>query len=243
MNYLKAKKWKEYLEKNKVLYEKGERMNILDIVGPIMIGPSSSHTAGVVRIGQIANKICGGVPDLVNITFYGSFSKTFKGHGSDRAIIGGLLGFNPWDENIKNSLLIAKDKHLKYTFLISDDETYHPNTIKLEINRNNILTEIIGISVGGGNIEIKNINGLEVEINCDKNTILINHLDYKGVVMEVSKILYEKNINIATMNVFRKEKKGQAIMVIEVDEEISIEVLKILSNINFIKKSILIPSL
>lgn len=218
-------------------------MNILDIVGPIMIGPSSSHTAGVVRIGQITNKICGGIPCSATITFYGSFSKTYRGHGSDRAIIGGLLGFNPWDENIRNSLNIANDRGLDYSFLTSNIITSHPNTIKLEVFRDDIITTIIGVSIGGGNILIKNINGLDLEINCDKNTVLINHFDHKGVVMEVSKVLFDNNINIATMNVYREEKKGKAIMVIEIDEDISTEIIYILSRQKFVNKSILIPSI
>ncbi|MFV0503295.1 MAG: L-serine ammonia-lyase, iron-sulfur-dependent subunit beta [Lachnospirales bacterium] len=217
-------------------------MNIFDIVGPIMIGPSSSHTAGVVRIGQVINRVCGGIPESVNITFYGSFSKTYKGHGSDRAILGGLLGFNTWDENIKFAFDVAKIKNMNFQFNTSNENKEHPNTIKILAIKNGITTEIIGVSVGGGNILIKNINGLKVEINCEKNTILINHLDYKGVVMKVSKILFENNINIATMNVFREEKRGKAIMVIEVDESINEHILEILLGVEFIEKSILIPS-
>lgn len=217
-------------------------MNILDVVGPIMIGPSSSHTAGVVRIGQITNKILGGIPDKIEIIFYGSFSKTYMGHGSDRAIIGGLLGFDPWNENIKEALSIARDKNIDFTFKTSDTPTEHPNTICINAWKYNTLTSVTAISVGGGSVVVKNINGLAVEINCERNTILINHMDHKGVIMEVSKLLFNNNINIATMNVFREEKKGKAIMVIEIDEEISSDILSLISKVNFILKSILIPS-
>ncbi|MFV0503100.1 MAG: L-serine ammonia-lyase, iron-sulfur-dependent subunit beta [Lachnospirales bacterium] len=213
-------------------------MNIFDIVGPIMIGPSSSHTAGVVRIGQICNKIFGKA-DKYEIIFYESFAKTYNGHGSDKAIIGGLLNMNPWDDNLPKALEIAKKKNMNYTMSTSTDKSEHPNAVLVKANN----TSVLGFSVGGGNILIKKINDVNVEIDGKYDTIFINHIDEPGVIHEVTEVLYKYAINIANMKVYRSEKGGNAIMIIEIDGTINPNVTQELNSKCKINKSTIIPSI
>ncbi len=219
-------------------------MNIFNIIGPIMIGPSSSHTAGVVRVGLISYNIFGKTPKDIEVIFYGSFAKTYIGHGSDKAIMGGLLGMNTNDENIRHSLSLAKKNGINFKFTTSEDITKHPNTLKIigKSIKDDIIT-ITGESVGGGNIVIRKINDLAVELDGTYDTILINHVDLPGVVKNVTSVLYENKINIANMKVYRSEKGGNAMMIIESDEKLEETITTKISDIINIKNATIIPKI
>ncbi|EQB90076.1 L-serine dehydratase, beta chain [bioreactor metagenome] len=211
-----------------------------DILGPIMIGPSSSHTAGAARLAKIAATIAENDIKEVRFLLHGSFAKTYKGHGSDRALVAGILGMDPWDENLRNSMEIAIDKGIKYTFEEFDLGEVHPNTVKFIItSHNGIETEITGSSVGGGNILIFDVDGQRVEFTGEYPTLIITHLDVPGMIHKVSTLLFNENINIAFMNVYRKARGSEASMVVETDGEVNddiIEKIKALGNIKNIEE-------
>ena len=212
-------------------------MNIFDIIGPIMIGPSSSHTAGAARLGLIARKILGSQPIKAQIDLYGSFAETYKGHGTDLALIAGLLGMNPDDENLPNSFNIAKQKDLDFHFeLKKDTETIHPNTVFFHLTDALANTSVIGgISLGGGRVLVTNIDGFPVELTGELPTLLTVHEDTKGIVSKVTALLAEKSINIANMRVSRRQKGGLAAMIIEADQNITTDIVPIISQNEKIK--------
>ncbi len=206
-------------------------LNVFDIVGPIMIGPSSSHTAGAVRIGKYARLVLGDMPVKATINLSGSFAKTYKGHGTDRAIIAGILGMDTDDSRIPESLVIAKNEGLAYTFTPCEIEGAHPNTAEIILeacNGDSITLE--GSSVGGGNILIKKINGTKVSIDGKSDTILITHSDTPGMVGVVSNLLGSFDININGFSLCRDRKGGKAIMTIAIDghmnDDIKEQILK-----------------
>jgi L-serine dehydratase len=207
-----------------------DKSSIFDMIGPVMIGPSSSHTAGVVRIGRVAVKVLGGVPDEAQITFYNSFARTYEGHGSDRAIIAGLLDFNTDDVRIKTSFDAAKEKGLKYTFRsIGNASTYHPNTVKLNLKKEDKEIEIIGVSKGGGIISVIEVNGFSSNFAANLYTIIILSEDRKGTVSFISSVLANDDCNIASMIVSRKGKNDLACQFYEMDSgirPITLEYLK-----------------
>lgn len=207
--------------------------SVFDILGPIMVGPSSSHTAGAARLGMAARCIAGDDFDNVDFYLYGSFAKTYKGHGTDKALTAGILGMNPSDTDLRNSLDIAKKKGIRVYFIKKDDEVSHPNTVKIVVRKKNgTTTEIVGASIGGGNIYIKNIDGYDVELTGKLPTIIIRHMDRKGMISKVSTVLAGSGLNIATMKVSRIKKGNQASMIIEVDEKITKEIIQDLNNID-----------
>lgn len=211
--------------------------SVFEILGPIMIGPSSSHTAGAARLGKVARQIAAG--EFISVEFYlhGSFAKTYKGHGTDRALTAGVLGMNADDERLRDSLGIAEDKGLKITFIESDLGDFHPNTVKIvfEMNKGDRV-EVIGSSVGGGNIVIKEIDGERVEFTGEYPTIVIKHNDKKGMINKITAILASQGINIATMKVNRKGRGEEASMVIETDNDIISDVSQWLSQIDGVMK-------
>ncbi len=193
-------------------------MNIFDIVGPIMVGPSSSHTAGACKIGNVFNRVYGSIPKEVYITFYGSFADTFLGHGTDKAIVGGLMGYKTFDKRIINSLETADEIGMKVYFIRSKQEMPHPNTVAISSKLNDRDITILAESIGGGNIIVREIDGIQVKLDGAANTIVISHHDEPGMINHVTSVLNEQNINIATMIVSRMEQYGTATMVIEIDE-------------------------
>ncbi|QOY34428.1 L-serine ammonia-lyase, iron-sulfur-dependent subunit beta [Anaerobacillus isosaccharinicus] len=194
---------------------------VFDIIGPIMIGPSSSHTAGAARIGRVARTLLGKQPKWAEISFYGSFAKTYKGHGTDVAIVGGLLDFDTFDQRIKNSLQIAKDLGIDIKIVVEDAVTDHPNTAKIKLGTNEQdAIELVGISIGGGKIEIIELNSFELRLSGNHPAILVVHDDRFGVIAAVSNVLAKHEINIGHMEVSRKEKGKEALMVIEVDHNV-----------------------
>lgn len=191
---------------------------VFDILGPIMIGPSSSHTAGAARLAKVASIIAGGKIKKVEFLLHGSFAQTYKGHGTDKALVAGILNMDPWDENLKRSFNIADEKGIELKFIETDLGDVHPNTVKFIITRDDgHLTEVTGSSIGGGNILVFNIDGQNVEFTGEHPTILTQHRDSPGVISKISTILFEKNINIANMRVYRSGKGKMATMALETD--------------------------
>lgn len=196
-------------------------MNVFDIIGPVMIGPSSSHTAGAVRLGRVVNKIMDGrKPEQVTITLSGSFARTYKGHGTDRALIAGILGYHSWDAEIRDALEIAEERGLNYKFICRDLPGAHPNTAAIRFLLPGGETgEVVGASVGGGNIRVDEVNGMRVDFNGDYSTILVIHLDRPGVIADVTQLMRTQypDANIANFRLSRRERGGEAIMTIEID--------------------------
>ena len=199
--------------------------SVFDIIGPIMIGPSSSHTAGAARIGRVARSLFGREPKWANISFYGSFAKTYRGHGTDVAIIGGILDFDTFDERIIESIAIAKERGIKLQFIEEDAVPVHPNTARVMIGDENGELELVGISIGGGKVEIIELNGFELKLSGNHPAILVVHNDRFGAIAGVSNVLAKYEINIGHMEVARKEKGKLALMTIEVDQNIDGQVL------------------
>ena len=204
-------------------------ISIFDIIGPNMIGPSSSHTAGAASMALLTRKLFKKEPVKVTFTLYGSFAKTYSGHGTDKALLGGILGFSTDDVRIRDAFKIADERGLKYEFIIDDKtETNHPNTADMLLEDADGTTGFVrGESVGGGKIKIVKINNIDVEFTGEYSTLIVRQTDKPGVVAHITKCLSEHNVNIAFMRLFREEKGQTAYTVIESDQHIpdSIEAL------------------
>jgi L-serine dehydratase len=200
--------------------------SVFDIIGPIMIGPSSSHTAGAARIGRVARNLFGREPKWASISLYGSFAQTYKGHGTDVALIGGILDFDTDDERIIHAIDIAKDKGMKISFIEEDALTDHPNTARVFIGDDQGELELVGISIGGGKIEITELNGFELKLSGHHPAILVVHNDRFGAIANVASVLAKHEINIGHMEVSRKEVGKLALMTIEVDHNIEDSVIQ-----------------
>lgn len=195
--------------------------SIFDIIGPKMIGPSSSHTAGAAKIAYMARKIFGYEIAKVDFGLHGSFAKTYQGHGTDKALLAGVMGMKPYDERMNISFQLAEEKGLMYSYYECDLGEVHPNTVRLELeSEDGHKQEIIGSSIGGGKAIINRIDGIDVNITGDYCTLITTHQDYPGVIAKFAGALASHDINIAFMKVFREEKGSMAIMVIEVDQQI-----------------------
>lgn len=214
------------------------------MIGPVMIGPSSSHTAGVVRIARTAYRLLGGRPDEVEIIFYNSFARTYEGHGSDRAIIAGLLDYKTDDKRIKDALTIAQNEGLRYTFKsVGNASTLHPNTIKLILKRDTHTVEVLGESKGGGIINIAEVNGFKADFTANLHTLIITAGDVKGSIAFIADVLAHDDCNIATMSVSRKGKNDVACLVIEMDSGVKPVTLAYLQSLSWVKNCIYIPDI
>lgn len=221
-----------------------EKSSVFDMIGPVMIGPSSSHTAGVVRIARSAIRVLGGRPDKAVITFYNSFARTYEGHGSDRAIIAGLLDFKTDDERIRKSFDFAEEAGLEYTFKsVGNASILHPNSIKLNLTKGNRTVEIIGESKGGGVINIAEIDGFSANFSSSLHTLILKAEDKKGAIAFVATILTQDDCNIATMSVSRKGKHDIACHVIEMDSGLKTVTLDYLRSLSWMKEVIYIPDI
>ncbi|MEB3100811.1 L-serine ammonia-lyase, iron-sulfur-dependent subunit beta [Ferviditalea candida] len=200
--------------------------SMFDIIGPAMIGPSSSHTAGANRIGQLARQIYGKTPSQIGITFYGSFAETYQGHGTDRAVIAGLLGMKTDDERIRNALEIAREQNIQFSFHRGSLEGIHPNSVRIELGDAGESLNAVGISLGGGRIELIELNDYNIRLSGDYPTLVLEHVDQVGVIRDLARLLAEHGINISHMEVDRKQRAGQAIAVIEMDQMIDEELLR-----------------
>ncbi|MCG3090140.1 L-serine ammonia-lyase, iron-sulfur-dependent subunit beta [Sporosarcina cyprini] len=192
--------------------------SVFEIIGPVMIGPSSSHTAGAARIGRVARDLFGRQPKWARIHLYGSFAETYKGHGTDVAIIGGLLDYDTDDERIKTAFEDAAEAGMTYEFIPEEEEADHPNTARIVIGDSKGEMELVGISIGGGTMEVTELNGFPLRLSGHYPALLVVHDDRAGVIAGVSNAIAEQGMNIAHMEVGRKEKGKMALMVIEVDQ-------------------------
>lgn len=207
-------------------------MNLFDLIGPVMIGPSSSHTAGAARIGRVARQLLGEKPVKAVVSFHGSFEKTYVGHGTDRAVAGGLMDMGVDDERLRRSLKLAKEEGLDLSFRPVRLRDAHPNTVVVDVTGDTGKhVTVQAASIGGGRIMVQYLDGLEVGFSGERTTLVIRHTDAPGAIAMVTHILSGVQINIATMRVFRREAGGEAVMAIELDQrpqENLIAALKIL---------------
>ena len=212
-------------------------MNIFEIIGPVMVGPSSSHTAGAVRIGYVARMLMGEPVVKAKILLYGSFLATGKGHGTQRALVAGLLGMQPDDMNIPESFEIARTQGMEVAFGESHLKEAHPNTAQLILEGASGRTlEVVGESLGGSRINIAQLDGIATNFSGDYPTLVVHNLDQPGHVAEVTSMLSHKSVNIAAMQLYRSNRGGEAVMVVECDQEIPQEALKWLEHLEGIRK-------
>ncbi|MDO5375659.1 MAG: L-serine ammonia-lyase, iron-sulfur-dependent subunit beta [Staphylococcus rostri] len=200
--------------------------SVFDIIGPTMVGPSSSHTAGAVRIGLVARSLFGGQPAQADIYLFGSFMETYKGHGTDVALVGGLLGYDTDDSRIESSLETAKNLGMRVNFIEMSEERSHPNTAIIDMTDGETTISVEGVSIGGGKIEIVAINGFPINISGNYPTLLVFHKDTFGTIGKVANVLGEHSINVGSMHVSRKEKGDQALMTCELDESVGADIIE-----------------
>ncbi|MCI8662691.1 MAG: L-serine ammonia-lyase, iron-sulfur-dependent, subunit beta [Hungatella sp.] len=212
-------------------------MNIFDILGPVMVGPSSSHTAGAVRIGLVTKKLLGAVPVKAVITLSGSFSATGVGHGTDRALVAGLLGMKPDNICIPESFEYAKKEGMEFSFIHENIRGAHPNTALLEVwDSTGRTVAVQASSLGGGRIMVNKLDGVQIDVTAERPALIVHNLDQPGHVAEVTSMLAHKSINIATLNLYRNKRGGDAVMVIETDQNIPASSLEWLKRVEGIMK-------
>jgi L-serine dehydratase len=193
-------------------------MNVFDIIGPVMIGPSSSHTAGAVRIGRTGLGILGEDVAKAGIGLAGSFAQTYRGHGTDRALIAGLLGMFPDDERIRDSFDVARERGLEFSISEVKIPRSHPNTVKLHLTgKSGKECALQGASIGGGNILIHSVNEMETEFSSEADTLIIAHKDMPGMIAEVTGLMADRGVNIGNFKLNRPHKGFQAVMTVEID--------------------------
>lgn len=198
------------------------KISAFDVIGPNMIGPSSSHTAGAAAIALLARKILNGEPVSIGFTLYGSFANTYRGHGTDRALLGGMMGFSTDDPRIPDSYAIADEKGIAYKFVPNTTETEtHPNTVDIAARTaDGHEVAVRGESLGGGKVRISRINGIAVDFSGEYETIIVSHRDIKGVLASITRTLSEEDVNIAFLKLFRDSKGSSAYSIVECDGEL-----------------------
>lgn len=214
--------------------------SVFDIIGPIMIGPSSSHTAGAVRLGRLSRKLFGRQPRFATIHLYGSFAQTYRGHATDVAVVGGILDFETDDPRIRESLQLANEYNLTVEFIREEAVPSHPNTLKIVLSDDLETLEMTGLSIGGGAVQITELNGFPLKLSGDYPAILILHQDAYGAVAAVSGTLAQLKINISHMEVSRVEKGQTALMVIETDQTVPAQAIEVISSQPHIGKVIVL---
>ena len=195
-------------------------IGLFDVIGPVMVGPSSSHTSGAATIAWMTRQIFTGSPESVDFTLYGSFADTYRGHGTDRALVGGMLGFKSDDERIRDSFELAREAGLRYSFSADrETETSHPNTVDISVKGADGHTLLVrGESLGGGRVRITRLNSIDVEFTGEYSTLLVGHRDETGTLAYITGRLAAHRVNIAFMKLFREEEGGNAFTVIESDD-------------------------
>ena len=216
--------------------------SVFDIVGPNMIGPSSSHTAGAARLGKSASKIAGQPVKEVKFLLHGSFAETYKGHGTDKALVGGILGFQPDDARIRNSFEIANESGLKFEFIKTDlGENEHPNSVKMEMTlADGSKSTVKGASIGGGNIKITEIDGLGLDFNGSRPAVILEIKDIPGAVSFVTGLLAHNNKNIATMSTNRPSGSAYTFVTIETDDKLETDILEQLKKFEVVAKAVVL---
>ena len=193
-------------------------MNVFDILGPVMIGPSSSHTAGAARIGRITLALLGAPAVKADIFLHGSFAKTYKGHGTDKALIAGIMGMSTDDSRIRRAPELAREQGLAVTITTGDIDGAHPNTARVALtDADGNRVSLLGSSIGGGNILVTEVNGMEVSIMGQHTTLIVLHRDAPGTIAAVTEVMAEAGVNICNFRLSRQAKGGQAVMTIEID--------------------------
>ncbi len=217
-------------------------ISVFEVIGPNMVGPSSSHTAGAASIARLAWKMTDKNIKRVKFTLYGSFARTYRGHGTDRALLGGMMGLETDDVRIRDSFEIAREKGIDFSFVENTTETeVHPNTVDMEIEEasGKVLT-VRGESIGGGKVRLTKINGVKVLFTGEYHSLIVIHKDHPGVIAKVTTILSECHVNIAYLRVYRETKGGIAYMIIESDEAITQSTVEIIEKNPFVKDTMLI---
>lgn len=209
------------------------RLQVFDVIGPVMIGPSSSHTAGTARLGRLARQLLAEEPVKAVFTLYGSLAATYRGHGSDLALIGGVLGFSPDDERLRLAKVEAAKAGLEYTFLKAENvsDLVHPNMVGIHLSGVSRTVELVGASVGGGKVEVLELNGFSVSLKGEEHTLVVNSWDTPGVITGISTLLVKAGVNIGNMAVSRAGKGQAVVMCIEVDAVLPEEVTEALARI------------
>ena len=211
-------------------------ISIFDVIGPIMIGPSSSHTAGAARLARVARLICGKPFFKVTFGLYGSFAKTGAGHGTDKALLAGAMGFFEDDEEIADAYLLAKQNNIKYEFYEAELNVEYENSCKITFYCDyGEKTVVIGSSIGGGRIVITSVNGVKMESYAEKPTLIVTQLDQKGVISSITQLLAWQGINVAVMRTTRASKGQLATSIIETDEIIPTTVKDLLLQVEGVK--------
>ena len=208
------------------------KVSILDVMGPVMVGPSSSHTAGTARLGRVAREILDEDPTEDHFFLHPPLAATYRGHGSDFALVGGAIGLNVDDPRIPEAIRIAEQMGVKIEFAEEDLGEVHPNTVRVDIKGPTRETEIVGSSIGGGVIEVFKINGFQTRFKGDSPTLLLFYRDRPGMIAEVARIIAEEGINIASLYCSRKQRGKDAFMAIDVDSPLSREALARISNLS-----------
>ena len=212
-------------------------MNVFDIIGPVMVGPSSSHTAGATKIGYVAQKLLAERITGAEILLFGSFYATGKGHGTQQALIAGLLGMRPDDPRIPDSFALAKERGMEIKIGKAELKEAHPNSVQLRLcGENGRRLELIGESIGGSRINIASIDGLSANFSGEHPTLIVHNLDQPGHVAEVTSMLAHKSVNIASMQLYREKRGGRAVMVLECDQEIPAESVAWLAHLEGVEK-------
>lgn len=207
------------------------KISILDVMGPVMVGPSSSHTAGTARLGRVVHEILDEDPVEVHFYLHPPLAATYRGHGSDFALVGGAMGLNVDDPRIPEAIRIAEQKGVTVAFSEEDLGDVHPNTVRIEAKGQSRQAEISGSSIGGGVIEVFRINGFQTRFKGDSPTLLLFYRDRPGMISEVTKVIAEEGINIASLACSRKQRGKDAFMQIDVDSPISAEALQRIASV------------
>ncbi len=198
--------------------------SVFDIIGPVMVGPSSSHTAGAVRIGQLARKLFGRQPDEAEFRLYGSFAHTYRGHATDVAALAGVLDLKTDDPRIPDAFALAREMGVRFTFHEEAAVPQNPNTLGIRLQAGGAAIEVTGISIGGGLVQIIRVDGFDLRLTGESPALLIFHQDAYGVIASVTQILAFAHVNISHMEVSRNEKGREALMVIETDQQVPAEI-------------------
>ncbi len=217
-------------------------ISVFDVIGPNMIGPSSSHTAGAATIALLTRKLMDGKLVSARFILYGSFAETYRGHGTDKALLGGILGYNADDIRIRNSMEHAGAEGLQYEFVINTAEkTEHPNTVDIEL-KNDVgrLLTVRGESLGGGKVRLVRINQIEVDFTGEYSSLIVSHEDHPGVIAYITKCLAEHDINIAFMKLYREAKGEKAYTIVESDERINQAVIDEISQNAYVRRTMLV---
>ncbi len=222
-------------------------MNVFDIIGPVMIGPSSSHTAGAVRIGRVVNKLMDNeTPAAIEIILSGSFAQTYRGHGTDRALLAGIMGYHSYSEEIRDALKIASERGIRYEFIKKDLPGAHPNTARITYTlADGSAGSVQAASVGGGNIRVDLINDMHVDFSGESNTLLVMHQDRPGVIAAVTNLMREEyaELNICNFHLSREHRGGDAIMTIESDNLPPAQLIQDIRKLEHVTNALLIRRL